>query len=394
MIQRHLAEALRKRLQAARAVYLFGARQTGKTTLARSVPGLPYVSLEDPDQRQEALEDPKGFLARFPDGAVLDEVQRVPGLFSSLQGILDDRRGKWILTGSQNYLLLQGVSQSLAGRVSLLQLAPLSHAEILGRSLPGPHSLRDSGRGGAFSREDLWAAVFLGGYPEPVTRPETREFWHGDYVRTFVERDVRQILNVHDTAAFHRFVQLAAGRTGQILNHSQLAADAGISVSACRSWLSVLETSGIVHLLRPHFRNFNKRVAKSPKLYFEDSGLVCRLLGIRDSMTLSVHPLVGAIYETWVVSELRKIWSNRGEDPPLWYWRDPAGLEVDVLVEEGQRLHPIEIKLGATVDSDWLARLRRWCDLAGGEAGDPVLIHGGEADHVRSGVRLKPWGAI
>lgn len=394
MLQRHLSKTLQRRVAASRAVYLFGARQTGKTTLARDHFALPYVSLEEPDVRQEAISDPKGFLARFPKGAILDEVQRAPEVFSYLQRILDERKGKWILTGSQNYLLLESVTQSLAGRISLLQLAPLSLAEIQGRSASDPASLRLPGSPVSAQRDHLWETLLLGGYPEPVTEPQTREFWHGDYVRTFVERDVRQILNVHDTLAFQRFLQLAAGRTGQILNQTQLASDAGISVSACKQWLAVLETSGIVHFLRPHFRNFSKRITKSPKLYFEDTGLVCRLLGVRDPAALSTHPLVGAIFETWVLSELRKHWLNRGEQPPLWFWRDPSGLEVDVLVDEDGILHPVEIKLGATVDSEWLTRLKRWTDLAGSAAGQPVLVHGGDAEHIRSGVVLRSWAGL
>lgn len=394
MLQRHLGKTLEQRLNAARAVYLFGARQTGKTTLARHRSVLPYASLEDPETRQEAVADPKGFLARFPKGAILDEIQRAPEIFSYLQRILDERKGKWILTGSQNYLLLENVTQSLAGRISLLELAPLSFSEIMGRSAPTPASLRTPGRTEPLDRDRLWETLLLGGYPEPVTELEVRTFWHADYVRTFVERDVRQILNIHDTLAFQRFLQLAAGRTGQILNTTQLASDAGISASACRQWLSVLETSGIIHLLRPHFRNFNKRITKSPKLYFNDTGLVCRLLGIRDAGVLSSHPLVGAIFETWVLSELRKIWLNQGEEPPLWYWRDPAGIEIDVLIDEGGLLHPVEIKSGATIDSQWLATLNRWVEQAESEAGQPILIHGGDAEHVRSGVVLHAWSGL
>lgn len=394
MIERHLAKILKQRLRSARAVYLFGARQTGKTTLARSLSDLPYVSLEDPEVRQEAVADPRGFLARFPKGAILDEAQRTPDLFSYLQRILDERKGKWILTGSQNYLLLESVTQSLAGRISLLQLPPLSRAEITGRPALTPTSLFCPGECGDTNRSKLWNTLFLGGYPEPVSEPNVREFWYGDYIRTFIERDVRQILNVHDTLAFQRFLQLAAGRTGQILNQSQLACDAGISLTACRNWLSVLEASGIVHLMRPYFRNFSKRITKSPKLYFNDTGLVCRLLGVRDAQTLSIHPLVGAIFETWVVSEVRKIWLNRGEEPPLWYWRDPAGLEVDVLVDEGSLLRPIEIKLGATIDSQWLGRLKKWTELAGSAAGSPTLIYGGDSEYVRSGVCLRSWAGL
>ncbi|QQS06787.1 MAG: ATP-binding protein [Fibrobacterota bacterium] len=394
MIHRHLAATLERRLKASRSVYVFGARQTGKTTLARGHSELPYVTMEDPETRQEALADPRGFLARFPKGAILDEAQRAPEIFSYLQRILDERKGKWILTGSQNYLLLESVTQSLAGRISLLQLSPLSHSEIQGRTPSTPASLRSPGKGVEVNRSQLWETMLLGGYPEPVTEPDTREFWHGDYVRTFVERDVRQILNVHDTLSFQRFLQLTAGRTGQILNLTQLASDAGISVSSCKQWLSVLETSGIIHLLRPHFQNFNKRITKSPKLYFNDTGLVCRLLGIRNPEVLSLHPLVGSIFETWVIAELRKIWLNQGEEPPMWYWRDPAGLEVDVLVDDGMTLHPIEIKMGATVDSEWLTRLNRWKELAGDVAGQPVLIHGGDAEQVRSKVVLRSWIGI
>ena len=396
MILRHLTPVLKARFAAARSVLLTGARQTGKTTLARQTfPRLPYSSLENPEDRSFAQEDPKAFLAQFPGGAVLDEIHRVPSLLSTLQGIIDEGERKFILTGSQNILLLEKVSQSLAGRLALLTLRPLTERELSGRPVydPAKHLFAHPGKAPLGGRP-LMDRIVQGGYPEPVTKPKTLSFWFGDYIRTYVERDVRMILNVKDTLAFQRFLALCAGRSGQLLNMASLANDVGISPGTVGHWLSVLQAGGLVYLLPPYHENFNKRVIKSPKLYFLDTGLLCRLIGIRHSRELKFHPLVGAIFETYVVSEIRKNLLNLGREPELFFWRDQHGVEVDLLLLRGAKRVPLEIKLGQTVSGDLFKGLRRWKELSGDKTLPACLLYGGESEYEREGVTIKSYRSL
>ena len=363
-------------------VTVTGPRQSGKTTLARKVlADRPYRSLEDPDVRALALDDPRGFLAQFPDGGVLDEVQRAPELISYLQTHVDydGRMGLFLLTGSQQFGLLSGISQSLAGRSAFLELLPLSQQE-----------LNTSG----LSPETLNGRIHTGGYPALFDRPVTPRRWFPAYVTACVERDVRQLLKVHDLDTFQRFVRLCAGRSGQILNLSSLANDCGITHNTAKAWISVLEASYLVFLLQPHHANFNKRLVKSPKLYFFDSGLLCWLLRIHDPEQLDVHPLRGPIFETFVIGELRKAWVNRGEVPLFYFWRDSNGNEVDLLIESGGKLMPIEIKSGQTVNRDYFKTIERWTELAGAMATNPTLIYAGDDKQSRRGVRVLGWRQV
>jgi len=363
-------------------VTVTGPRQSGKTTLARKVLAeRPYRSLEDPDVRALALDDPRGFLAQFPDGGVLDEVQRAPELFSYLQTHVDNdgRMGLFLLTGSQQFGLLSGISQSLAGRSAFLELLPLSQQELDASGL---------------SPETLNRRIHTGGYPALFDRPVTPRRWFPAYVTAYVERDVRQLLKVHDLDTFQRFVRLCAGRSGQILNLSSLANDCGITHNTAKAWISVLEASYLVFLLQPHHANFNKRLVKSPKLYFFDSGLLCWLLGIHDPEQLDVHPLRGPIFETFVIGELRKAWVNRGEVPLFYFWRDSNGNEVDLLIESGGKLMPIEIKSGQTVNRDYFKTIERWTELAGAMATNPTLIYAGDDKQSRRGVRVLGWRQV
>lgn len=394
MLQRHFSSLIRERWELARCLYVGGARQVGKTTLLRNLfPELPYVNLETPESRSFAQSDPKGFLRHYPDGAILDEVQRVPELFSWLQESIDNGV-RWILSGSQNYLLLESISQSLAGRVSILELPGLTPSELRGTPAPEPMALLRGELAPLPAADSRWEAVLRGGYPEPVLKPRLRRAWHEDYLRTYVERDVRQLVNIRDLPLFQRFVALCAGRTGQVLNYSSLGNDAGISEKTVRSWVGLLDAAGILFLLPAHHRNFNKQVMKSPKLYFCDTGLASHLLGIRDETTLSVSPFAGSLFETWVVGELRKLWMVRGERAPLFWWRDSAGLEVDVLVDDGQGLWPVEIKSGETVDPALWKNLERFHKLQGGDALKGTLIHGGEVARTQSDVQVVPWSAF
>lgn len=397
MIARHLAKALRAAARGYPVVTLTGPRQSGKTTLVRSVfPRHGYVSLEDPEQRAFALDDPRGFLAQFQGPMILDEVQRATDLFSYLQGIVDDddRPGRFILTGSQNFLLLQQVSQTLAGRCAVLHLLPLSWAELRGAPLRRLGDLLPARARRATKRpvaSTLFSTLLAGGYPRIHDRRLPPQEWLANYYRTYVERDVRDLLNVGDIEGFGRFVALCAGRSGHLLNASSLAADAGVSHTTTRRWLSLLEASFIIHLLRPHHENFNKRLVKSPKLYFLDTGLLCYLLRIRSADDLVSHPARGAVFETWVVSEAVKNRFNHGAEPDLYFWRDAAGHEIDLLLESGRARIPVEIKSGQTVAGDFLEDIEYWRALAGQPTSPAGLVYGGDSTYVRSGVSVLSW---
>ncbi|MFT4241181.1 MAG: ATP-binding protein [Acidovorax sp.] len=378
MLPRTLGTTLRRLAGVFPVVAITGPRQSGKTTLARAeFAGKPYVSLENPAELAFAREDPKGFLARFPDGAIFDEAQRWPELFSWLQGLVDeDRRpGRFVLTGSQQFGLLAGITQSLAGRVAVTQLLPLSLAEL--------------GAGGAGVTLDR--LMLTGSYPALHAQGIAAGDWYPSYVATYVERDVRQVMNVQDLTTFQRFLRLCAARNGQLLNLTALAGEAGISQGSARDWLAVLESSYLVHRLPPYHRNFGKRLVKTPKLYFLDSGLACWLLGITSESMLALHPLRGALFEGWVVGEFIKARFNAGRSADLYFWRDSNGLEADLLFETEGRVQPVEIKSGQTVTQDYIRAGQKAGRIAGEEALTPWLVHGGTDGYERSGVRVVSW---
>ena len=380
MIQRHLESTLRRLAASFPIVAVTGARQAGKTTLVKSVfSDHTYVTLEDPQERAFAEEDPKGFLSRFSAGAIFDEAQRWPDLFSHLQTLVDaDRRaGRFILTGSQHFGLMAGISQSLAGRVGMTRLLPLSLSEAPTIML---HS-RD-------------AVLLRGGYPGLYETPVEITDWMSSYVATYVERDVRQILDVKDLAVFQKFLKLCAGRTGQLLNLSMLAGEVGISHTTARSWISVLESSDLIHLLPPYHQNFGKRVIKSPKLYFHDVGLACWLLGIRSAEILETHPARGSLFETLIVGEFLKARFNAGQPADLYFWRDASGREADLVYETPKGLQAVEIKSGQTVTSDYIAATHRAALPASSSALPPLLIYGGTESYERSGIRVVSWTGL
>lgn len=378
-IPRNAASTVKSLASEFPAVAITGPRQSGKTTLARAVfANKPYVSLEDLDERAFADDDPRGFLNRFPDGAILDEVQRAPTLFSYLQTRLDESRetGQFILTGSQQFNLLSGVTQSLAGRVALVNLLPFSLGE-----------LQQAER----APEEINQLLFRGLYPPVHDRVQDAQAWYANYVRTYVERDVRQLLQIRDLHTFQLFVRLCAGRTGQLLNLSDLANDCGISHATARAWISVLEASFIIHLLPPHHKNFSKRIVKTPKLYFIDTGLACHLIGIEEVDQLTTHPMRGSLFETWVVAEIMKRRTNDAKESNLYFWRDRTGNEIDILVDRPDGLVPIEVKSGQTIASDFDRGLKRWKTLAGNEAHSGWVIYGGEASMERRDTRYVAW---
>lgn len=364
------------------ALVVTGPRQSGKSTLVRhAFPEHSYISLEDLDQREFAETDPRGFLNQFTEGVILDEAQRCPALFSYIQTRVDEKRqpGEFILTGSQQFGLLSGIRQSLAGRAALMTLLPMTYDE-----------LQRAGKVG----KDLDTTLFDGSYPPIFDRGLEPHPWYGNYVRTYLERDVRQLIKVQDLSTFQRFLRLCAGRTGQLLNLSALANDCGITHNTAKAWISVLEASYLVHLLPPHHQNFNKRLVKTPKLYFLDTGLATWLLGIQNSTQLSTHVQRGALFESWVISELLKARYNVGENSNLYFWRDRAGHEVDLLIDHGTHLSPLEIKSGQTTNTDYFKGLAFWIDLAGDHTKKAWLVYGGDSRQRRSDVTVLPWHEI
>ena len=394
MIERHLSSYIREAATQYPIVAVTGPRQSGKTTLCRSLfPDYTYVNLEKPDTRQFAIEDPNGFLAQFKKPVILDEVQRVPELFSYIMVLADERNemGRFILTGSQNFHLQEAISQSLSGRCALMKLLPLSHRELAGLPSRDIFGIEDWDIPDA-SEENPFEHIFRGSYPPIYDRKINPTNWLSQYTQSYLERDIRSLVNVSDLETFERFLRLAAGRTGQILNMDSLAVDCGVSPVTVKRWLSLLQASYIVFLLRPHQKNYNKRLIKSPKLYFYDTGLVCYLMNIRDAESLTLHSQRGAIFETYIISELVKTCMNAGIEPPLYFWRDSQGHEIDLMVENGEDLFPVEIKSGQTINGSMFDGLNFWRKLSGVEKG--MLCYGGNESYDRNGFIVRAWDAV
>ncbi|MBU2026219.1 MAG: ATP-binding protein [Proteobacteria bacterium] len=394
MIQRTLSEKVSSLALQFPVVTVTGPRQSGKTTLTRMVfTNHEYVSLEEPHEREFALSDPRGFLKRYKGGVILDEIQRAPALISYIQGIVDDNDmpGRFILTGSQQLHLSAKVSQTLAGRSAIVHLLPFSLDELRGLPSRDPWKLNDFPERSETPAFNIETMLYRGFYPRIHDKGLAPQDWLSGYYQTYVERDVREVSNIGNLETFQRFVKLCAGRTGQLLNLSSLAADCGISHTTARQWISILQAGFIIYLLPPHFVNFSKRVIKSPKIYFLDTGLLCYLLRIREPADLTDHALRGAVFETYVVSEFFKAFAHRGETPPLYFWRDRTGHEVDILIDTGKKLIPIEIKSAVTVNKSFFDGLRYYMALGSTIAQPGVLIHGGEDLYERENFIVLPW---
>lgn len=359
-------------------VSITGPRQSGKTTLARTLfPHKPYVSLEDIDIRSFALNDPRGFLNSYESGAIIDEVQYAPDLFSYIQTRVDlsQKEGEFILTGSQNFLLSEKISQSLAGRAAITELLPFSYKEI-----------KEAGRASSSPFE----MIYKGFYPRLYDRDIDPLSWYKSYIKTYVERDLRQLTNIIHLKEFDLFLRLCAGRIGQLINLSSLSIECGVSHNTIKQWLSILEASYIIFFLKPHYKNFNKRLVKQEKLYFYDTGLASYLLGIQSAQDLILHYMKGSLFENYVIAELMKTSFNQGQDPHLYFWRDNHGHEIDALIEKGTTLLPIEIKGGQTLSESFFKGLRFWLDLSSSSKG--YLIYAGEEAQKRSeGIEVLSW---
>ena len=375
MIERTLASKVTSLAQKFQVITLTGPRQSGKTTLVRATfPDLPYVSLEEPDIRQIALTDPRGFLSNYPNGVILDEIQNTPELFSYIQRIVDENRQiQFILTGSSNFLLMEKISQTLAGRTAVLHLLPFSLQEL--------EPLADS-------YENL---IFKGQYPRIYDRAIPPTDFYPSYIQTYVDRDVRMIKNIGDINAFIQFTQLCAGRIGQPLNNASLANDAGISPNTAKSWLSILESSYILYRLQPYHRNFNKRLIKSPKLYFYDTGVACSLLGIREQEQVNLHYMKGSLFENLILNEFIKRSFNRGENRQPYYWQDNHGKEIDCLLVNGEKVTAVEIKSGKTISTSYFENLNYWRSLAALPENQEYVAYGGDQSMQTSAGTLISW---
>ncbi len=380
MIPRMLSDKLTELAKGFPVICLTGPRQSGKTTLVRSVfKDYAYVSLENIDTMTAAKEDPRRFLTPHQNsGLIIDEAQRVPELFSYLQGVVDSsgQMGRYILTGSQNFLLLEKITQSLAGRAGILHLMPFSTAEVERAGLLAP---------------SLDEVLFKGMYPPLFDRQVSPADFYPSYIETYLERDVRAMKNIGDLALFRKFVLLCAGRAGQLLNLTSLGNEVGVDHKTIRAWLSVLEASFIVFQLRPYHRNWNKRVVKQPKLFFYDTGLLCSLLGLRKAEELTAHHLRGSIYENYVIAEHIKQQYHSGIRPAAYFWRDQSGHEVDLIIEAGPDIKAVEIKSSETVNPELFDGLRWFCGQTGLSASDCTLVYGGAEEQVRSAGRVLPW---
>ncbi|MEX0848903.1 MAG: ATP-binding protein [Candidatus Dependentiae bacterium] len=366
-------------------VAILGPRQSGKTTLAKETfAGYAYISLEDIDTRTMVRNDPRKFFASVAQekGIIIDEMQEVPELFSYMQGIVDEayRPGRFIIIGSQNFLMLEKITQTLAGRIVLLTLLPLTVQELSDAKLL-PSSL-----------EEL---LFKGCYPRLYVQPINIQAWLSSYITTYIERDVRQIINISDVVSFGRFIKLCAARTGNLLNYAELARDAGISPNTVKSWISILEASYIIFQINPYFKNFSKRMIKSSKIYFYDTGIICSLLNIKSAHDLYTHPMRGAIFESFVISEMYKYRYNKHLKPDLYFWRDVQGHEIDAAFEKNfDTIVPIEIKSGMTFRDSFYKSLNIWKKIAGLQDEKGYVVYAGDKNMVYKENEIFAWDNI
>lgn len=379
MIDRLLSEKMRSLATKMPVISLTGPRQSGKTMLVRRIfNDYRYVNLENLEQRQFAQQDPQGFIRSLGAGVVIDEAQYAPDIFSYIQVVVDEtrRNGEFILTGSQNFQLSARISQSLAGRSANLYLLPFSNEELKKENL---------------LPDDYELILFNGSYPRIYDQQVSPQDFYPSYIENYVERDVRQLLNVADLSKFQLFIRLCASRIGQLLNLSAISVEAGVDANTVKRWFSILETGFIAFRLQPYFKNFNKRLTKTPKLYFYDTGLVCALLGIRTKEQLDTHFMKGSIFENLIVIETMKQFYHRGIRPNCFFWRDNTGIEIDLIIEEGGKIFPVEIKSGRTIQSDFFRNLEFFNRISDNPPELGHIIYGGDNNQFRSSATVNGW---
>jgi len=384
MIKRELEKELKYTASKFPAVAVLGPRQSGKTTLTKAAfSKYTYVSLENISIRKFAQEDPQGFLKKYKNkhGIILDEIQNAPDILSYMQIYIDEQKktGYFIITGSQNFLLNQAITQTLAGRIAILTLLPLSTQELAKENLLS---------------DNIEKNIFNGGYPRIYDEKIPPTKWVPNYIRTYIERDVRQIQNVTDLTLFQTFIKLCAGRIGQLLNLTSLGNDCGISTGTVKKWLSLLEASYILFLLQPHYKNFSKRLVKSPKLYFYDTAIACSLLGLTSPEQVSTHYMRGNLFESYILSEFAKQYYNKGELPSLYFWRDKHGHEIDCIIEQGDKLTPVEVKAGQTINKSFFENIAYWNRLSGQNPKDSFVVYAGDDEQRRKTGHVVNWKLI
>lgn len=398
MIPRHLKSKVLKYAKEYPILALVGPRQSGKTTLVKSLfPKYTYISLENIDYRNRASKDPRGFLSDFGPNLILDEAQRVPELFAYLQELvdLDESPAQYVLTGSSQFLLIEKITQSLAGRIITFKLYPLTYTEL-------QQYRQDTTYDAIFqkihpnqkvvSQLTLYEIIWKGMYPKVHAKKIDSYKWYENYLLTYVERDVRSLLNIKNLRMFEQFLLICASQSGQLINYANISNALGVSLATVKEWVSILETSGLIFILPPYFKNFSKRVVKAPKLYFVDTGLLCHLLSIRTIDQLKVHPLLGYIFETFIVSECFKRFHNIGERPPLYFWNDQSQNEIDLLIDTGASCFPIEIKLSQSFNPDFKKTMMQWMQLKGNKAEKGLIIYCGKDQLAkREAIRVTPW---
>jgi predicted AAA+ superfamily ATPase len=370
-IKRELSGKLKELAQKFPVVAITGPRQSGKTTLAKRVfPDYKYVSLEDRDNRDFALTDPRAFLSEYKGGSIIDEIQKCPDLLSYIQTHTDKSNipGEFIITGSENLVMAQNISQTLAGRAAYLKLLPFSISEL----------------NKAYSSDNYEEYIFKGFYPRIYDLDINPVDWYPNYINTYIEKDVRQLKNIDKLSNFEKFLKICASYCGQIVNYSAIANDCGITHNTVSSWIGILEASYIVYLLKPHHNNFNKRIIKMPKLYFYDTGLACSLLGINSVSDVGKYYHKGALFENLIVSELLKKRFNKGKQDNLFFWRDSTGHEIDIIIDEGIKLVPVEIKSSKTINTEFYKNLKFYCTMSGMEQKNSAVVYGGDQNQNRT----------
>ncbi|MDX2250517.1 MAG: ATP-binding protein [Bacteroidia bacterium] len=382
MVKRAISDQILSAARQMPVVSITGPRQSGKTTVCRQLfPDYFYANLENPETREYALRDPKKFLAQGEKGMIIDEAQYAPTLFSYIQVIVDEtgRNGEYILSGSQNFLLMEKITQSLAGRVAIFHLLPFSLNELM------PTEYQPS---------NPWEYILKGGFPRIYDRQVSLNVFFPSYVQTYVERDVRQLVNVGDLQQFQLFTRITAGRIGQLFNQSAVANETSLTHPTVKKWLSILHTSFIAFTLPPYFRNFNKQLIKTPKLYFYDTGLACYLLGIRTVEELENHYARGALFENFVIAEVLKNVYNRGSHQPLYFWRDRTGHEIDLIIDEGGKLFPVEIKSGQTIQPHFFKNLDFFHSISSNDPTLSMVVYAGDQNQNRSNGQVRSWNRL